>query len=221
MNTNMRVCKNCTKENLPTCSRCSIKLELAVSGLPDKTTLVTASDFHSSNPEVCPVPNFEKIPIVKLRKGQELRLTCIAIKGTAQEHAKWSPTCCTVFRVEPDIELNQTKLQLLGNEGKKAWVDSCPTRVFDFDEVSGNVSVAKPECCTYCDECIKDGRMRIGYGEGGEYDDLVTIRPQEGTFHFTIEGTGAMKPEQIFLTAIDRVNDKLKMMLDCLNQSMN
>ena len=29
--------------------------------------------------------------------------------------------------------------------------------------------------------------MKTGYGEGGEYDDLVTIKQQTDTFHFTVE----------------------------------
>jgi NAD-dependent dihydropyrimidine dehydrogenase PreA subunit len=88
--------------------------------------------------------------------------------------------------VEPIIQLNLGKLKSLTRDEKKGWVDSCPTKVFQYDEIKEEVSVAQPEKCTYCDECVKDGRKRISYG-GGDYDDLVTIRMSQDVFHFTVE----------------------------------
>jgi DNA-directed RNA polymerase II subunit RPB3 len=196
------------------CHKCSVVLELNVV-CTGATRDVTSHDLKSTDPDVVPVDSdldesvqhrtegsHQGILIVKLRKGQEIKLRAIAKKGVGKEHSKWSPACCSTFQTDPDIRLNQERMEELTDLEKKEFVRSCPTEVYKFNEEMRTVEVEQHLKCTYCEECIKKADM---FGKR----DLVSIQPKPERFLFTIESTGSLRPEEILLSAIMVLKEKL------------
>ncbi|XP_054776616.1 DNA-directed RNA polymerases II, IV and V subunit 3-like [Prosopis cineraria] len=194
------------------CEFCSVEFHLRVKCMTDETLDVTSKDLYSSDHTVVPVDFSDPagmeasenrgIIIVKLRRGQELRLRAIARKGIGKDHAKWSPAATVTFMYEPEIHINEDLMESLTLEEKKEWVDSCPTRVFDIDPVTQQVMVADPEAYTYDDEVIKKAEAM---GKPG----LVEINARQDSFIFTVESTGAIKASQLLLNAIEVLKQKL------------
>lgn len=104
--------RDCTCDNY--CPKCSVKLELTAKCDTDSTMNVYSSDlakFHNGSRLGDPVIRDEQRrgPLIcKLRKHQELRITCIAKKGIAKEHAKWSPCSAVGFEYDPWNKLKHT-----------------------------------------------------------------------------------------------------------------
>ncbi|XP_016650448.1 PREDICTED: disease resistance protein RPM1-like [Prunus mume] len=93
-------------------------------------------------------------------------------------------------------------MDMLTLDEKKAWVESSPTKVFDFDPKIEKVVVVDPEAYTYDDQVIKKAEAT---GKPG----LVDIIAKEDSFIFTVESTGAVKASQLLLNAIEVLNQKL------------
>ncbi|KAI5314694.1 PREDICTED: DNA-directed RNA [Prunus dulcis] len=194
------------------CEFCSVEFHLRAKCHSDQTLDVTSKDLLSSDHTVVPVDFSDSagmesseqkgIIIVKLRRGQELRLRAIARKGIGKDHAKWSPAATVTFMYEPDIRINEELMDMLTLDEKKAWVESSPTKVFDFDPKTEKVVVVDPEAYTYDDEVIKKAEAM---GKPG----LVDIIAKEDSFIFTVESTGAVKASQLLLNAIEILKQKL------------
>ncbi|KAF7288661.1 Mechanosensitive ion channel protein [Mycena chlorophos] len=127
----MRYTRDCTC--LSACQYCSIQLKLDVACHSNNTMDVTsnhlevvpyaefgdeqqgeAGDEPSKRGEYFghPVgkndPDAAPVLLCKIRKGQELRVRCIAKKGIAKEHAKWSPCSAVSFEYDPHNKLRHT-----------------------------------------------------------------------------------------------------------------
>ncbi|KAG0017719.1 45 kDa subunit of RNA polymerase II [Podila clonocystis] len=143
--------RDCTCTNF--CQNCSVVLSLHVKvnvdyedmadPTIDKTRQVTSLDLISSDETVRPVSddNSHPILIVKMRPGQELKLKCVAKKGVAKEHAKWSPVYGVSFEYDPYNKLRhshywieedeKTEWGVSANAAEETPVD--PNEPFDFN----------------------------------------------------------------------------------------
>ncbi|ODQ64245.1 putative DNA-directed RNA polymerase II subunit [Nadsonia fulvescens var. elongata DSM 6958] len=106
------------------CDKCSVELMLSARCTTDATMDVYTRDLmvttvsqynnydnNNNNNLGQPICNDQEgkgILICKLRKHQELRLKCVAKKGIAKEHAKWSPTAAMGFEYDPWNKLRHT-----------------------------------------------------------------------------------------------------------------
>ncbi|KAI9804575.1 MAG: 45 kDa subunit of RNA polymerase II [Piccolia ochrophora] len=104
-----RDCENCDQY----CEQCSVTLTLHARCTGDEVMRVYARDLVVGEPRpnewvgnpVITDPEGLGSVILKLRKGQEVRMKCIAKKGIAKEHAKWAPTSAVGFEYDPHNKL--------------------------------------------------------------------------------------------------------------------
>jgi DNA-directed RNA polymerase II subunit RPB3 len=100
------------------CDACSVRLSLHAKCTTDDIMKVYARDLVIDSSRKSPVLGNPVITdsdglgslICKLRQGQELKLSCIAKKGIAKEHAKWMPTSAVGFEYDPHNRLRQLDL---------------------------------------------------------------------------------------------------------------
>ncbi|KAG9301774.1 hypothetical protein G9A89_003321 [Geosiphon pyriformis] len=163
------------------CPNCSVELTLHAKCLQENQTLdVCSRDLQTSDPRVSPILKHEDdkgILIAKLRKGQELKVKCVAKKGVAKEHAKWSPCAAVAFEYDPHNKLRHTHYWLEEDE-KREW------------PLGPNAREEPP------------------LTEDEPFDYNAT----PNKFYFSVETVGSIKPEEIVMSALKRLQEKLGML---------
>ncbi len=92
---------------------------------------------------------------------------------------------------------------------KKALVESCPRRVFEFDELARTVVIAQSAECIFCRECIY---TLEDFRRSPEDPLAVSIKHSTDKFTFTVETTGALTAKDVVRSALIELSGKIAML---------
>jgi DNA-directed RNA polymerase subunit D len=173
------------------CGECRVTLTLTAES-NEGTRTVYSGELVSENPDIVPVS--EKVPVMKLAKGQKLKLEAYARLGKGQIHAKWQPVCVCAYKYYPKIETPSKDC-----EDCAKCVDICPKKVL---EMKGNkIGVRDLLACNLCMDCVEACPKK---------DEGIKVAWVKNAFIMTLESTGALPPERVLLEATKILDKQLK-----------
>ncbi len=165
------------------CSKCSADLKIKISG----PCTVYSKDLKGKTEMV-----YDKIPLVILNEDQELELVARARLGKGAKHSKFSPGL-VYYRNLARIEVDKSCDECL------KCVESCPQKILSVQNKKADFKeLYKCDLCESCAEaCKQHGKNAIKI----EKDNNII---------FFVESWGQIKAEEIFVKAIEKINENLK-----------
>jgi DNA-directed RNA polymerase subunit D len=173
------------------CNLCRVTLTLDAES-KDGTRTVYSGELISENPEVIPVS--DRVPIIKLAKGQKLKLEAYARLGKGKVHAKWQPVSVCAYKYFPKIDVTSRDC-----ENCTKCVNICPQKVLGMKD--GKVEVRDLLACNLCMDCV-DACPQKPKG--------IQVEWEKNAFIMNIESTGALPPERILQEANKILDKQLK-----------
>ena len=161
------------------CAQCQLKLMLKVTG----QGIVYSSDITSTDPKVKPA--YQKIPIVKLLKGQKLEFEATAILGKGKDHTKWSPGL-VYYKNMPIININKQC------KNPEVVVEQCPQNVFEVKNSDLTLNKDNLLKCHLCNACV----------DICEPKGAITVENNNKDFIFYVESWGQLEPKEIINEAL-------------------
>ncbi|KAK9454888.1 DNA-directed RNA polymerase [Dipodascopsis uninucleata] len=143
-------------------------------------------------------PTNPDILIAKLRPGQEIDLTMHCILGIGQDHAKFSPVATASYRLLPTIDIIGPAIT--GDLALK-FRDCFPKGVVDINE-NGEAYVKDARKDTVSREVLRHP----------EFEGRVKLGRRRDHFIFSVESTGAMTPDVIFIKSIQILKKKCQIL---------
>ena len=173
------------------CNLCRVTLTLDVEA-KEGTRSVYSGELVSENKEVTPVS--DTIPIAKLAKEQKLRLEAYARLGKGKNHAKWQPVSMCAYKYFPKIQISSKHCDSCGK-----CVNICPRKV--LAKTGDKIEVKNLVACTLCQDCVE---------ACSQDPKAIQVGWEENTFIFSLESSGALKPDRIMEEAVRILDRQLK-----------
>jgi DNA-directed RNA polymerases I and III subunit RPAC1 len=156
-------------------------------------------------PEDYPRAVNQDILIAKLRPGQAISVSLHAIKGLGGDHTKFSPVCPASYRLLPSIEIVKP---ILGADARK-FARCFPKGVIGLEKVTASEAKKKNselaghegELKAVVKDPMKDTVSRECLRHA-EFKDKVKLGRVRDHFIFSIESTGQLDSEELFLESI-------------------
>ena len=130
----------------------------------------------------------------------------IARKGTGRMHAKWSPVSTCIMYKDPIVRLNDELVNkgTMTVEQKKEFVNLCPRKVYNYNDLKQQVEIENADKCNLCNECYKYVDEEL------ELNKAVFIGENDVKFNFIVESTGALPPKDIVKRAFGILKTKIE-----------
>jgi DNA-directed RNA polymerase subunit D len=173
------------------CPQCRVTLTLDAES-KEGTRTVYSGELISENPEIMPVS--DKIPLIKLAKGQKLKLEAYARLGKGKIHAKWQPVAVCAYKYFPKIEVPTEKC-----EDCQKCADICPKRVFTVKDEK--IDVRDLLACNLCMDCVEACPTE---------PKNIKVEWEKNAFIMNIESHGGLPPERVLQEANKILDKQLK-----------
>jgi len=173
------------------CPQCRVTLTLDAES-KEGTRTVYSGELISENPEIMPVS--DKIPLIKLAKGQKLKLEAYARLGKGKNHAKWQPVAVCAYKYFPKIEVPTKKC-----EDCQKCADICPKKVFTVKDEK--IDVRDLLACNLCMDCVEACPTE---------PKSIKVEWEKNAFIMNIESNGGLPPERVLQEANKILDKQLK-----------
>jgi len=151
----------------------------------DAARTVYSRELQSSDPVIrvfC-----ERVPLMRLGKGQKLRLEATAVQGAARNHAKFQSALAS-YSAMPDFHVS-SKCDKCGE-----CVKACPVKI-----ISPHIKLTSPEQCLLCESCVESCPKAA-----------ITVRPKPGEFVFFVESFNNLSASEQLERGLRLIGEKLE-----------